>query len=331
MTKLFTKHDPYHFHKTVGSVCLLHFLYRFFLLFRFGKAFPTSEQWWFTCATCGLHLLLHKTSFVFRIPAKRNFRKPMLWREFRRHNATFVTRNILGTLLCLFFWNDVFLKQHPLATWATKLTMVLVPMIVADLVTRPLGDKEKRTTNAMPYPAWVTEEQQTEIKLFYAQCQFHATMLAIFHPCLSFASVLGIEISSLCMTLVRKGKIAMHHYHQTYALCLWIVYPALFLVFANGNFDAAMYLGPMSSLAKMARTNYRVNKYLIWVIFVTIAVMMEYFMPLVGGLSETVHVIGCSQLMIPVFVNFAHIRYLWSRSFTSGPAAPHTSGMNAHS
>ena len=87
MAKIFTKHDPYHVHKLVGLLCLLHFFFRFSLLFRFGQAFPTSEPHWLTFATCGLHCILHATSFLFHVPAKRNFTQPMIWREFRRHNA----------------------------------------------------------------------------------------------------------------------------------------------------------------------------------------------------------------------------------------------------
>ena len=161
----------------------------------------------------------------------------------------------------------------------------------------------------MPYPSWVTKNKKMQIKLFYTQCQFHATMLTVSHPGLSFASVLASSLS-LCMTLVRKGRL-----QRTVTTNLRTVpvdcVPAFFAVFAKGAFDAAMYLGPMSSLAKTARVKHRVNKYGLWIVFVTIAVLLEYVVLLSDGLPKMVHFIGCLQLLVPLFVNFAHIRHLW--------------------
>lgn len=46
-----------------------------------------------------IHVSLHASSFRFHLPAKRNPLKPMIWPEFRMHNAIFATRNLLGAAL----------------------------------------------------------------------------------------------------------------------------------------------------------------------------------------------------------------------------------------
>lgn len=79
MAYLFTKHDPFHIHKLLGFTALLHFLCRFVLALCTGTAFPDSEPAWSRYGFLLVHVALHATSFVFRLPNKRNFKQPMIW------------------------------------------------------------------------------------------------------------------------------------------------------------------------------------------------------------------------------------------------------------
>jgi len=219
MAKLLTHHDPAHLHATLGSLCLLQFLFRLFQVFAKGTAFPSDEPVWLQCVGVGLHGCLSWSSLLLPLPAKRNFSSPMIWHEARLHTITFSTRHVVATIITLLnLWpQNVFLNA------AMKLAVVLAAVFAAKLVTDKLGDKEKRTTNSMPYPAHITEDMQKKIKKFYAHSQFGATvMLMSEEPTLCYTPLLAIQAAPLLMTLVRKGKINAMKYHQGYAFTLWV-------------------------------------------------------------------------------------------------------------
>ena len=79
MAKLFTHHDQYHIHKTLGLLVLLHYLYRFALLYQYGDAFPSNvESPLVDSAGVILHGLLSWSSLLLPLPTKRNFNAPMV-------------------------------------------------------------------------------------------------------------------------------------------------------------------------------------------------------------------------------------------------------------
>ena len=49
----------------------------------------------------------------------------------------------------------------------------------ARLITQYYGDKNLRTTNAMPYPEYISEEKQQGVKYNYRIAQFYATVHAV--------------------------------------------------------------------------------------------------------------------------------------------------------
>jgi len=97
MARLITHHDPYHVHKIQGLFILLHFLYRFVLLFYTGKMFGNvyadgKTRWeplWLEMLCVGLHFGTSITSLLLPVPSKRNMSAQMIWNEFRAHNITF--------------------------------------------------------------------------------------------------------------------------------------------------------------------------------------------------------------------------------------------------
>jgi len=224
MAKLITDHDPYHVHKVLGLLALLHYIYRFGLLYRYGNAFPSSEST--IIATCGvfLHGLLSWSSLLLPLPNKRNFNKPMIWPEFRLHSITFATRHVVATLLTLNnLWPDE--NDHVILHAMARAAVVLGAVKAASYITDRYGNREQRTTNSMPYPDAVSPEQRVGIKKSYALAQFAATAVCLLPDAsMNFAPLLAIQMAPLMMTLVRKGKVGAGTYHRVYAVSLYLGY-----------------------------------------------------------------------------------------------------------
>ncbi|CAK9113176.1 Uncharacterized protein SCF082_LOCUS52469 [Durusdinium trenchii] len=273
MAKLFSHHDRYHSHAILGLLALLHFAYRFYtLLVEQRESF--SPGYW-SAASLLVHVFLHVLSFQFELPRNRIWTKPMIWREFRVHNAIFAYRHLVGSALGI--WAPEWWWQAPTATsLVVKVALVLAACKAADVATEMIGSTEERTTNAMPYPKKTPETTEQVAKTFYAKSQFAATTIAAFGtPSLSFCSVLAIELASLLMTLVRKGIIEARTYHIVYALSLFIMFPCLVAVLHSGDAwaELAVFRGLMAcAFAVDMRLKYRLGKYLTW----TVSILAGY-------------------------------------------------------
>jgi len=249
MAHLITHHDPFHVHKILGVLILLHFLYRLFNVLSTGYAFTDWEQqegllW--ALSAVALHGLLSFTSLLLPLTKKRILTAPMIWPEFRLHSITFASRHVLGTAACLLgVWTlgsqaaQVNLGEvtgstallalgQRLYTFALRTCMVLVTSHVAREITDRLGSDEDRTTNSMPYPPGTSAALGQQFKAFYATAQFHATLQAIAGDAtMAFVPLFAIQGAPLLMTLVRKGKIGATVYHLVYTLTLLVPYIAL--------------------------------------------------------------------------------------------------------
>lgn len=219
MAKLITNHDPGHVHKILGVLVLFHYIYRLGLLFGTGNAFPQSEPPAAQALCVGIHALLSWSSLLLPLPAKRNFSSPMIWPEFRLHSIIFATRHAACACVTLLgLWPAYWLYDA-----AAKLVAIGMTVLAARWATDRHGCRERRTTNAMPYPPGVDERMQAGIKDSYARAQFGATVMAVFpDPTLNFMPLLAIQIAPLLMTLVRKGKASASVYHCVYTLSLFV-------------------------------------------------------------------------------------------------------------
>ena len=97
LSKLKTKEDRYHIHKTLGMLALCSFFYRYFYVYpvkgTLGFDGPESENAWFDWATMFVHTLLAFSSMLFRVPKKRIPAKPMvIYEEYRQHAMVFTAR-----------------------------------------------------------------------------------------------------------------------------------------------------------------------------------------------------------------------------------------------
>lgn len=239
MARLFSKHhDRFHIHKSLGLFVLLHFVYRMGRLVTTGKAFNGRP-----IVALSMHVLLHVSSYFFTLPQRRNSKAPMIWPAYRTHNAIFAIRNLVGPVTefrVLFVW---------------------LFMGLADLGTH-IHSQGDATTRAMPYN--FSERSVRVLKSFYMQCQFHATLLSVTDPELSFFCVFPIELASFAMTLARKGIISTLQWHLIYALALWSVY-AFMIINPTTSLTLAGILG---GIAKEVRQHLRVNKYVLWALTV---------------------------------------------------------------
>ena len=234
MAHLFTNHDKYHIHKTLGFLAVANFILRFYYAIIYGTSFPPFETKVFSCSSVLIHALLPIASLSIPLPEKRNFTSPMIWKEFRLHSILFSCRHSILTIITLLeLWPtqlEIFknYKFYALVTEALLKYIAIISCIkIASIITAKYGDTEKRTTNAMPYPEHVTEYEIQKIKYEYAKKQFGATIMAVFSgelsASLNFAPLYAIQSAPFMMTLVRKGKCNSAHYHMVYSLTL--IYP----------------------------------------------------------------------------------------------------------
>ncbi len=296
MAKLFTHHDPYNIHKILGGFIILHTFYRCYLILFFGTAFPENESVWRQSIGVLAHISLSCSSLLIPIPKKRNFNSPMIWPEFRLHSILFATRHMLSTLITLHnLWpEDIYLEA------ISKYSLLFTNIQLAKYITKEYGDHEKRTTNAMPYPKDVTEEQKKAIKKEYANSQFAATAGAVIsEPTLSWISVIPIQIAPLLMTLVRKGIVSSYTYHQVYAFSLWSNVLLAFFMILHNTLDEMktmqLLLGSGCQMClRNIRYKYNISQEYIWATHVFIMYVLY------PKLFEE----GYISLLSPYFINY---------------------------
>ena len=252
MGKLFTHHDKYHIHKTLGFISIIHFFYRFVILF-LNKNIETHRRMDYLYI---VHILLHLSSFNFILPKRRIFSRPLIWEEFRIHNAIFATRNILPSIF-------------PVITTCSGLYKTLYVwfwMFIADKASQ-MTKESGITMRMIPYPSNASLNDINNQKSFYVSCQFHATMLSITDHRYSFLCVFAIEIAAFAMTLCRKGFLSVIGWHRVYFLSLYSMYIILCITQLNNTILIACL---SSIIAKEIRLRTKLNKYIIWVIIIMI-------------------------------------------------------------
>eukprot|EP00040_Diaphanoeca_grandis_P040428 m.261805 g.261805 ORF g.261805 m.261805 type:complete len:318 (-) comp43197_c0_seq1:277-1230(-) len=298
MANLITSHDPYHVHKILGLLALLNYLFRFYNIFTLGTAFPDFESK--TRATVSVLLLgaLSWSSLLLPLPIKRNFASPMIWPEFRLHSITFASRHVIGTLVAL---NHLW-PTHAVGGVVARILLVVGTQQVASAISKHFGDKEKRTTNAMPYPKTVTEDQKADIKSEYARCQFGATILSVHDdPTIAFAPLLAIQGAALLMTLVRKGKIEAIIYHRLYAMALWINYCVFIIRVIVSPHVIVFGLGGLATKQiRTIRMKYRYPTEVLWSVGLafTFGVVPTYIAPLINTTST----VYCGRAVIMIMM-----------------------------
>jgi hypothetical protein len=283
--KLLTKEDPWNIHKCLGIFVLVHFMIRYYrMIFTndptggFGSyrsnssiSSNTITPNWIPILCLLPHGLLSVSSLLFHtVPRDRVIGQPMIWQEYRIHNIGFGIRSVISTLLCTL---SIRYRNHPQHKLIRHIAVIgsclscFMALIGADIATHYLRSNDAESTTATtPYWDGCTINTQKRFKLFYAYCQFMATLacLLVTNPAFPFCVLFAIQVASLLMTLVRKGLLSTQGYHMGYTATLIAPYfvslrsviymksPELLFVFVLG-----------SILFHIRRQG--INKYIIWV------------------------------------------------------------------
>ena len=289
MAHLFTNHDKYHIHKTLGLLAFCNFILRFYYAIVYGTSFPSFESKVFSGSCVLIHALLPIASLTIPLPEKRNFSGPMIWKEFQLHSILFSCRHVLLTLITLLeLWptqSRAFSKGIAIMLESViKYLMIIGFIKVAAVITEKYGDKEVRTTNAMPYPGYLTEYEKTRIKCEYAKKQFGATIFAVFSgelaSSLNFAPLYAIQSAPFMMTLIRKGKCETIHYHRVYSSTL--LYPKyLYHIILRGFYSqfADFVICYIYIFSYTMRVKYNWNNMKMWAVTVPVVVLALNVIP----------------------------------------------------
>lgn len=267
LSKLFTREDKYHFHKILGLICLLSFLYRYYLGFLGNVVFESDYISLFTSI---IHLLLNITSFLFHVPKERIPGNPMIWKEFRIHNLLFVCRSCLAMIINWVFKKHLISKKHVLTL---KTILIFSIMILADITTYFFKDSDSKetTTRTMPYWKGCSKTRENIHKFYYAVSQFEATLACFSEEIHTpFFMLMPIQLSSFLMTLVRKNIISSKIWHELYFTSLFV--PDI-LYISNAIFVFQVF--PLSIFCTWLRTE-GVPKYAIWYIIALSIWMMSF-------------------------------------------------------
>jgi len=289
MAHLFTNHDKYHIHKTLGLLAFCNFILRIYYAIVYGTSFPSFESKVFSGSCVLIHALLPIASLTIPLPEKRNFSGPMIWKEFQLHSILFSCRHVLLTLITLLeLWptqSRAFSKGIAIILESViKYLMIIGFIKVAAVITEKYGDKEVRTTNAMPYPGYLTEYEKTRIKCEYAKKQFGATIFAVFSgelaSSLNFAPLYAIQSAPFMMTLIRKGKCETVHYHRVYSAML--LYPKyLYHIILRGFYSqfADFIICYLYIFSYTTRIKYNWNNMKMWAITVPVVILALNVIP----------------------------------------------------
>lgn len=247
--KLATKEDPWHLHKILGTVCLVHFVHRVLLLFTAGSMQFTTPQDMYMIT---LHGALSASSFIFPLPSVRNAAKPMIYPEFRAHSTLFALRSVLACML-----------HHGGYHYTWMMLLCIQTMGVADLITlyyKAQQSTQSTTMRNMPFdPAITTKEQQSIIQM-HSRLQLGATWFMLVNVDTAFLPLLAIQLAAFLMTLVRKSIIGTQTWHLLYSVALWLNYEVL-AQFTPGQL---VMITILYNLHHRVCFPARINKYLVW-------------------------------------------------------------------
>lgn len=216
---LFTHHDVFHLHKILGFGCLAHYGYRIFNKFMYGTMFfdPNSI---ITYIMPAAHMTLSLSSFIFRVPKNRFNTKAIIWKELQLHNIIFTSRSV-----CMMYHALLMPYANINMYFYSRLAIVGIHHIAADVVTHRYQIDEKTTTRDIPYDT----DNKVAIyinKKYYAVSQLLALIgVLVSKNCENgFLIMFPIQLSTFLMTLVRKNIISNNTWHVMYGLSLAIPY-----------------------------------------------------------------------------------------------------------
>ena len=247
--KLFTIEDNYNIHKTLGVLSLSNFIYRYYLLIVYNNMNFDNNSKFQIYSIVFIHSLLSLSSLIFKVPYKRHNNLPLIYKEFRAHSIIFGLRSII----CFFL---IYLDLHRMY----NILVINLTMIMADIFSK-LYKVDSTTMRKMPFGENVSQETKLKVTKIHSAQQFGATTLMMINMESAFSPLFAIQLSAFLMTLVRKSIIKEIEWHRIYLLSL-LINIFVFKSFSN-QFDM-FYVLFTTILSFNLRSNYNLNKYIIW-------------------------------------------------------------------
>ena len=258
--QLVTKDDPFHVHKTLGTLCLASYAIRFsqFSPKESDMAFGTYPV--YTLPTLMLHMLLNLSSFKFKIPPKRISSGYRIWPEYRIHSLIFLMRSLASMGLT---WYESTYNLPPDYRW--NLVIVLATMAAADYGSHISGHRSGFARQLDVQPA---------VKYFFSGMQFGATAISLHgirRFSLHYIFCMIIQCNAFLMTIRRKNLATHNVLVGLYGIMLitgfllanieLIRHPLqqLFLIASSSALATSIRLGPKVTFLKPLQ-----NKYILW-------------------------------------------------------------------
>jgi len=281
LSKLATHEDPYHLHKTLGILSLLHFFYRYlYVLPTTGTlGFEGTKFDWLAMCT---HLALSSSSLIFHVVKSRMLKFPMImWNEYRLHAIVFTLRCF--SVFALGYATDPRVSPS-LASFATSIpgrfcvfAAVLAHHVLADLITHWYGTagitavRVKKSTRT-------GKIQFAGVKMLYSFYQFLAIASHVFVSSsdptkrhftmdLGFNTLVAIQSSAFLMTLCRKNIITFRTHGVIYSICLILSSGYIIRSMLYHSFHQCAFLFSATILVFGLRVRFRLDKYLLWALF----------------------------------------------------------------
>ena len=242
--KLITHEDPYHIHKIFGIYCIINYSIQYYTYFLYNT---------YNLNTYVIipHILLHITSFIFKVLPKRNtesLTSMFIWDELRLHSL-------------IFAWRSCFVILYP----ENSFIISLLTLIVGDIITEKYGTPGVSTVRGNQIKAGHRNIYKELIGSFFSISQFGATIICMgifqenLNKILVFSTLPPIQTSAFGMTLIRKNIINKSIWNIIYISQLITTYIIWYKEYNNFNIffiSALLYL--------MRKKGY--SKYLIWIL-----------------------------------------------------------------
>jgi hypothetical protein len=250
MESLFTFHDKFNIHKTLGMFCLVNYNLRLYYKIIYDQMFSNNIYIKFTFPI--IHLSLSLSSFIFNVPSYRFNSKIIIWKELQLHNIIFTSRSSIIMLYSLYS-NNIY----------GRLSIILLHHLLADYVSYNYRYNNKTTTRDIPYDN-ISNFTQYFIKKYYAINQLIATSsLLLSDKGLyenAFMIMYPIQLSTFLSTLVRKNLINNNMWHILYSISLAL--PLLIAqITPNINPNCSIKI-KLTILFIISRLIFKINKYI---------------------------------------------------------------------
>jgi len=255
--RLFTKEDPFNFHKTLGISCLLSYIFRFVKAGPSDMGFGATPE---TLLTIAVHASLSISSLVFRIPMKRIASGYRIWPEYRLHSIIFACRSLAGMLLT---WYELRNGLEP--NYYLNSAIVIGTLLAADAGSASMPSAGRSSTIR-------DLDANAPTIFFFSAMQFQATMGCLFglrRFSTQFLYVWIIQFNAFLMT-VRRKNLAPHSALVT-VYGLMLVFGFCVATYEHHQVGAFAMVTTLGTVAACLRIGVGMPKYPLWISMAVLA------------------------------------------------------------